>query len=136
MAANPVGKDTAPAPPASTGPGDDRRLEVSPGLLDRKHREQLGAAWHLYLYLLSRKAFRSAWVANGLPVPVSILAWVEGVSERVIFRWLARLRKYGYISTRSSHSGVREGTGVRVRILKAKEWHRGRMRVIKDPPPP
>lgn len=126
------GTPAAESPPRSP---DDRRLEIAPGLLDRHHRKQLGPAWHLYLYLLYRKAFRSAWVANGMPLPLAILAWSEGVDERVIKRWLARLRKYGYISTKIANPGVREGSGVRIRILKAKEWHRGTMRVIKDPPP-
>lgn len=121
-----------PATDRKRNPTDDRRLEIAPGLLDSIHRKQLGPAWHLYLYLLHRKAFRSAWVASGRPVPIGVLAWVEGTDESTIYRWLARLRTQRYIVTEVVNTGRKEGSGIRVRILKAKEWKAGKLRVFKD----
>lgn len=123
-----------PEPPADFEGIEAPRLEIAIGLLEAKHRIALGPAWHLYLYILSRKAFRSPFVAKGKPIPLWLMAFVEGVSERTIDNWLARLRRRGYIATTRKNCGGHDKSksGVIVRILKAKEWRRGRMRVFAE----
>lgn len=108
------------------------RVEIAVGLLEAKHRKAMGPALHFYLYLLHRKRFRSPFVASGRVLPLAVLAWVEGTTERGIRRWLSRLRRHGYIETTIVRTGRRHGSGIKIRILKAKEWHRGVRRTFRD----
>lgn len=118
--------------PAGFEERESPRVEIAHGLLDAKHRIALGPAWHLYIYLLSRKPFRTPYVAGGRVVPIWLLAWCEQTTERQVKRWLRTLREKGYIHIEAVRSGRPEGSGVRIRIMKAKEWRGGKMRVFKD----
>jgi hypothetical protein len=111
-------------------------VEIARGLLEPKHREALGPAIFLYLWLLSTKPYKSPMAMGGRPIALWVMATACGSTDREIRRWLARLRKRGYIRTELVNSGLRSKCGVRVRILKAKEWKGPVMRVHHDPPPP
>ena len=128
--------DSEPIPQSaalSTPPAENARIEVAAGLLEPKHRKALGPAWHLYLVLISRKPFGTPWVAGGRSVPMWVMATACGADASTIRRWLRRLERHGYIRTEYRNSGGHSDDGLRVRILKAKDWRRGSLRVLPEP---
>lgn len=99
----------------------DRPLELARGLLEPKHRRQLGAAWHLYLWLLSAKPYQNGFYLGGRPTSPAVIAAFIEAPERTVKRWIARLHRYGYIETERVRSGIR------VRIVKARDWTGGKV---------
>ena len=120
---------------------DHPRLELALGLLTPAHRQRLGPALHAYLVFLSqRRPYDYPWVGGRDPKtkqpmvnPLSLLAAIHQVSERTMRAWIWIMEKGGYVHTEVVRSGFAKGSGLRIRILKAKHWRKGRMRVIPDP---
>lgn len=103
----------------SKGPGRSRNwwVHIWGGLIrdvSGKHREAMGQAIWLYLYLLLGANWKNGIVLR----KISTIADQMGSNKRTIYRWLRRLRKNGYIETRSN------GRALKIAITKWRPIHR------------
>ena len=127
----PTRNPTAPDAEGSTV----AKFDVAQGLIEARHLQAIGPALGLYLFFLKRKPFGTPMVAGGRPVPVAIMRAVTGASERTIRAWLRRLERGGYILTSIVNNGGHDANGIKVRILKAKDWTANKCRMYADPEP-
>jgi hypothetical protein len=110
------------------------KVDLARGLLEPKHRKQLGEAWHLYLNLLDRKPPKSAWVYGRRRVTISTLAIMEHVDERTARAWLHRLEAQGYVTVQR-FPGYAPKAGIRIHISKPKDWVGGEMKLLREQTP-
>ena len=130
MLGNPRAPHRIAVVPAESSP---QRVEVSAGLLEPRHLAAIGPALGLYLVLIAWKPYGTPFVRGGRPVPLWTLCAATGDAERTIRAHLRRLEAHGYIAAEHVNRGPRHGSGLRVRITKAKDWHAGALRVYLEP---
>jgi hypothetical protein len=91
------------------------------GLLDQKHVRKMGSSVWLFLYLLRNQTALNqvgeGVVNYGHPLPLKqVTADLRGTPARTLRRWVARLRREGYIRTEVHGHG-----GLTVWIAKGKD---------------
>lgn len=99
-------------------------ISVKNDLLEPKHRKAMGEALWLYLWLLDRMTSVSergyGLVLGGKPIAHPEVNEDLDVPERTYHRWVARLRKAGYINT------VRAPQGLVIGVHKASKKFKDR----------
>ncbi len=88
-------------------------------LIHGKHIEKMGAAIWLFAWLVSRETSEASGIGVvwfGKPMSYKWIAEEMETNERLIRRWMDRLREQGYIHT------IRTSLGLCVKILNAKRY--------------
>jgi hypothetical protein len=96
-------------------------IPVSNGVLEKKHREQIGAAVWVFLWLIDRTTDEEEGqgrVLHGDPLPFARIAESLGEDERTIKRHIDRLEKYNYV-VRINHGAGKPWGYI---VLKSKKW--------------
>lgn len=103
-------------------------IPVSNGLLEKKHRDQMGSAIWLFLWLIdkctSEEQDQDGWrgfVLGGSPITARYIAEQLGESERSVRRHLQKLEEHSYIVILS-----RTGEASSYAVRKSKKFHRSR----------
>jgi DNA-binding transcriptional ArsR family regulator len=105
-------------------------IPLSNGILARHHRENIGAAIWLFLWMIDKSTKErpaqdgdglEGLVLGGKPITVSYIAEQTGESQRSVHFHLACLKDHGYIVS-IPHRGGASGYAIR----KSKKFHRGR----------
>ena len=102
--------------------GKDFNAGLRGVLFDARHYERMGSAVWLYGWLVLRQTHQSGavgFVLGGAPVRYGEIEEETGFNIRTLERWMAVLRRYGYIETETAPGGVV------IRITKAKNFHKG-----------
>lgn len=102
--------------------GKDFNAGLRGVLFEARHYERMGSAVWLYGWLVLRQTHQSGavgWVLGGAPVRYGEIEEETGFNVRTLERWMAALRRHGYIETETAPGGVI------VRITKAKKFPQG-----------
>lgn len=89
------------------------------GLFEERHYQRMGAAIWLYGWLVLRQTNQHGsvgWVLGGKPVSYREVESETGFNCRTLERWMATLRRQGYIDTEVAPGGIV------IRINKAKKF--------------
>lgn len=99
--------------------GVDYNTGLRGGLFEERHYQRMGAAIWLYGWLVLRQTNQHGsvgWVLGGKPVSYREVESETGFNCRTLERWMATLRRQGYIDTEVAPGGVV------IRINKAKKF--------------
>ena len=94
-------------------------FRVSSGLIERKHRMNIGGAIWIYLWCLDKQTGSHGKVLGGKPVTYEEIATQAGESRRQAIRHIRTLEEYGYIET------VQTPQGISIRVLEQKKFTHG-----------
>lgn len=87
------------------------------GIVEEKHRQAMGQAIWLYMWLVKRQTRRNGLVLGGSPLTFARISEETHYPERSMQRWLRDLQIAGYIEVTYLNFKM-----LRIRILKAKKF--------------
>ena len=98
-------------------------IPVYNGILDPKHVNQIGQALWVFLWMIDKtigeyddSGLRYGKVLNGKSFTTGTVALELGIDERTVRRYIARLKKYEYITVKKTRYGMV------TEVIKSKKW--------------
>ncbi|MDD3926360.1 MAG: HTH domain-containing protein [bacterium] len=98
-------------------------IPISNGILDPKHVNQIGQSLWVFMWMIDKtigeyddNGLRYGKVLNGKAFTTGALASELGIDERTVRRYIARLKKYEYITVKKTRYGMV------AEVTKSKKW--------------
>jgi|SRR5215472_15006183 len=119
--------------------GDEESMPIYVwnGILEPKHRDRIGPAIWLFLYLIDRTTKErpnvhapeetEGWVYGKMPLTLSRMAEETGIPERTLSHHLLRLERHDYIRT------IRAPHGLIILVQKSGKWPKGKKSAPERP---